>query len=87
MFAVLGMVFRPQIIIDGWSTLALVGAKPSKKYYHGPVHTCLRCMFFFGQIIIDGWSTLALVSPTPSKKHYHGPLYTCSQCLAWFVVL
>ena len=41
------MVFCAQIIIDGWSTLTLVSPTPSKKHYHGPVHTCLQCLASF----------------------------------------
>ena len=47
MIAVLGMVFCPQIIIDGWSTLTLVSPTPSAKYYQSPAYTCLQCLAWF----------------------------------------
>ena len=47
MFAILGMVVCPQIIIDGWSILALLRPIPPKKHYHGPVHTCSQYLAWF----------------------------------------
>ena len=40
MFPMLGILFFAEIIVYGWCTLALVSPTPSKKHYHGPLHTC-----------------------------------------------
>ena len=60
MFAVLGMVFRAEIIIDVWSTLALMSPTPSKKHYRGPIHTCSQCLAWFAllkSLLTDGLQT------------------------------
>ena len=47
MFPMLGILFSAEIIVDGWSTLALVSPTASKTHYHRPVHTCLQCLAWF----------------------------------------
>ena len=69
MFAVLGMVFCPQIIIDGWSTLSLVSPNtlPKTLPRSSPHLFAVLGMGFCPQIIIDRWSTLALMSHPPKN--------------------
>ena len=68
MFLMLGILFFAQIIIGGWSTLALVSPTSSKTLPRRSPHMFATLgIVFCAQIIIDGWSILALVSPTPSK--------------------
>ena len=65
MFAVFGMVFCPQIIIDRWSTLGMVSPTPSEKHSCGPVRTCLPwlpLLFGLRSLLTDGVQ-LALVGP------------------------
>ena len=83
--AVLGMVFAPQIIINGLSTLALVCyATSEKKGIHARwIHIRSTCFSFSHGIIIDGLSTPALVCSMTSKKKYPCPLDTYLQCFVW----
>ena len=80
MSAVLGMAFRPQIIIAGWSTVALVSPTPYKKQYRGQVHTCLQCLalFFVLKSLLTDAPHSACCAPKPPTKQYLGPV-----CTAW----
>ena len=83
MFAVFGMVFSAEIIIEGWSTLALMSPTPSKTPpWRSPHMFVVLGIVFSAQIIIDGCSTLGLMSPTPATKHYLG--LVCTACHGFF---
>ena len=79
--AVLGMVFAPQIIINGLSTLALVCSATSKKAVSMPNGYIFAVLVLVShmQSFFDGLSTPALVCSMTFKKNTHAHLtHICS---------
>ena len=88
MFAVLGMVFCAQILIEEWPTIALVRPGPPEKHYHGLVHTCSQCLasFFLLKSLLRMVYT-RLGEAHTLQKTLPWPGLHMFECLAWFFVL